>query len=545
MPEIDLGSIISDLTGNLIAGYLKTISENNTGTGITDTTGNLIAGYLKTISENLGSGSSSGGSSSSDNSAAIQEIKSSLAGKLDMISNTSNLTRIYIQTPQNAPTTPNTPSLMSASKSNIASDIVPIRGADGNIFVQTDKTKLVDNSAVPKSYVDQLFASSGGSGSSDASGAYKTYFLSVPYHYTSNANINFGTTINQYVAFIWFHEGNDYTTTWVWKYDYGVTSWLYSNDNVRVSDDPEWYFYSDRVRINTNALSPAYVMILPITNCSEVTCFLEGTKVLTEEGEKNIEDVTEKDRVGYYSRNNSKLQFDQVIIPLETGVCSEYEAYSFSDGTVLKIFGDDRIYDYDLDRNKSTREWKPGDRALKNDGTVVTFLGKETVTLDSPARRFHLITQNGCKCADGIRVGHDKGEVWHYLQRPEYSKYIPDNPSLVEKFKMYHKRYIAVKNYFYSEEFYEASREDRNNISSIRRSIDNHKKYLDDTDYIVIKYMDGALSEDEYLPVRDQRASARASINALESDLSAALTAFEARKKLLKTNFISHYVLES
>ena len=535
MPEIDLGSIISDLTGNLIAGYLKTISENNTGTGITDSTGNLIAGYLKTISENLGSGSSSGGSSSSDNSAAIQEIKSSLAGKLDMISNTSNLTRIYIQTPQNAPTTPNTPSLMSASKSNIASDIVPIRGADGNLFVPTDASKLTDNSAVPKSYVDQLLSSDGGGATScmaiydNTDGAYANRY----------ARITFPEQINQYAVILGDYKGDNGCLF----YDYGVITDL-RGSNIDSSLYPN--MTSDLVSLSYSE-GGSFVIVIPLAQTAKmvVTCFLEGTKVLTEEGEKNIEDVTEKDRVAYYSRNNNKLQFDQVIIPLETGVCSEYEAYSFSDGTVLKIFGDDRIYDYDLDRNKSTREWTPGDRALKNDGSVVTFLGKETVALDSPARRFHLITQNGCKCADGIRVGHDKGEVWHYLQRPEYSKFIPNNPSLVEKFKMYHKRYIAVKNYFFSEEFFEASKEDRNNISSIRRSIDSYKKYLDDTDYIVIKYMDGALSEDDYLPVRDQRAAARASINALETDLSAALTAFEARKKLLKTNFISHYVLES
>ena len=97
---------------------------------------------------------------------AINEVKESIKGdlgkKLNIISNTTDLTRIYIQTPKNAPTKPNTPSAISASKSNIQSDIVPIRGANGNLFVPTDPSKLTDNSAVPKSYVDNKLPNVGG-----------------------------------------------------------------------------------------------------------------------------------------------------------------------------------------------------------------------------------------------------------------------------------------------------------------------------------------------------------------------------------------------
>lgn len=97
---------------------------------------------------------------------AINVVKESIEGdlgkKLNIINNTTDLTRIYIQKPQNAPTNPNTPSAISASKSNIASDIVPIRGANGNLFVPTDASKLTNNSAVPKSYVDNMLPNVGG-----------------------------------------------------------------------------------------------------------------------------------------------------------------------------------------------------------------------------------------------------------------------------------------------------------------------------------------------------------------------------------------------
>lgn len=42
------------------------------------------------------------------------------------------------------------------------------------------------------------------------------------------------------------------------------------------------------------------------------------------------------------------------------------------------------------------------------------------------------------------------------------------------------------------------------------------KAELADTDYLCLKFTDGALSEDEYAPIRRQRTVWRAEINALQ-----------------------------
>lgn len=42
------------------------------------------------------------------------------------------------------------------------------------------------------------------------------------------------------------------------------------------------------------------------------------------------------------------------------------------------------------------------------------------------------------------------------------------------------------------------------------------KAELADSDYLCLKFTDGALSEDEYAPIRRQRAAYRAEINALQ-----------------------------
>ncbi len=42
------------------------------------------------------------------------------------------------------------------------------------------------------------------------------------------------------------------------------------------------------------------------------------------------------------------------------------------------------------------------------------------------------------------------------------------------------------------------------------------KAELAETDYLCLKYTDGALSEEEYAPIRQKRAAYRAEINALQ-----------------------------
>ena len=46
--------------------------------------------------------------------------------------------------------------------------------------------------------------------------------------------------------------------------------------------------------------------------------------------------------------------------------------------------------------------------------------------------------------------------------------------------------------------------------------INELKTYLTNTDYQAIKYSDGAISEEDYAPIREQRKQARAEINRIE-----------------------------
>ena len=59
----------------------------------------------------------------------------------------------------------------------------------------------------------------------------------------------------------------------------------------------------------------------------------------------------------------------------------------------------------------------------------------------------------------------------------------------------------------------------QSNISALQCEIFALKKRLEETDYKLLKYMDGVLSEEEYLPIKEQRQQWRDSINELEKQL--------------------------
>lgn len=56
-------------------------------------------------------------------------------------------------------------------------------------------------------------------------------------------------------------------------------------------------------------------------------------------------------------------------------------------------------------------------------------------------------------------------------------------------------------------------------IEQLRTEIAGHKQVLASTDYKCLKYTDGALTDEQYEPVRIQRANIRAIINDLEDQI--------------------------
>lgn len=80
------------------------------------------------------------------------------------------------------------------------------------------------------------------------------------------------------------------------------------------------------------------------------SCLVEGTKIKTIEGYKNIEDIDYDDLLETWSYDLGKIVYEYPIWIEKKSESDSYQETTFSDGTVLKTVGFHGIYNYDLNK---------------------------------------------------------------------------------------------------------------------------------------------------------------------------------------------------
>lgn len=274
-----------------------------------------------------------------------------------------------------------------------------------------------------------------------------------------------------------------------------------------------------------------------------VTCFIEGTKVLLrnkdtgEVTEKNIEDVQAGDYLAFWSPAKGRLTQTRAVVPPVVGECDKYHRLSFSDGKTVDVFGNQFFWEIDRDQLINWTQLVPGEsRVCTATGDIVTYTGSEEIVPAAPVRHYTLMTFKGRYLAGGIQVG-DKVELFYpRLTAPEYAEYWN---GLTEGDRNYFKRAWAQgmrrRNWRFSEEYEEATRELRAQYLAVKQEIAERQQYLDSTDYQTAKLAEGLLTEEEYAPVRAQRQTARDAINAARNTLNTLKEELAAAEQTVKT----------
>ena len=80
------------------------------------------------------------------------------------------------------------------------------------------------------------------------------------------------------------------------------------------------------------------------------SCLVEGTKIKTIDGYKNIEDIRYDDLLATWSYDLGKIVYEYPIWIEKEDVSDYYQKTTFSDGTVLKTVGFHGVYSYDLNK---------------------------------------------------------------------------------------------------------------------------------------------------------------------------------------------------
>lgn len=295
--------------------------------------------------------------------------------------------------------------------------------------------------------------------------------------------------------------------------DYGETT--YNFEIIPQNDD---YYIGDSSRYGL-------VSVNNIVNTC-VTCFRGDTSYITmsDRSKKLIQDVKQGDMVLSYDVGKREYCEAVVLANVKTGISSAFDTYVFENGATIDVYGGEplvfevggvlTIGDVrDLYRSHSEgddRRWV----LTHTDGAKARVIKKYgSVKCEKAIGRYMLVTSNGLFFVNGLLKGNKAGFISDYYR----SRHI-EVPANIESI-------LSQVNYKLAE-FDNGLEDDKVDAEVLRKMelkwgmIHNAKKYLDATDYKGRKFDEGALTEEEWLPIKEKRAEMRSLINEKEEEIN-------------------------
>ena len=251
------------------------------------------------------------------------------------------------------------------------------------------------------------------------------------------------------------------------------------------------------------------------------TCFIKGSKVKLANGSyKNIENIVPGDQVVYIT-DAGVTSTTTVVAPPHQGFCTEYTNYIFEDGTVLPIYKDQGIWCEEKQAYVTVLEWEIGWTTKKVDGTLTKLVSKELVTKTEGSEDFEhyfLYTYNGNYSVNEVLTCTDRIRALNaYLDAVAHGSTFTLPVYQVTKWK----KEIAIREHrihpLHDAAYKQIVNTIKKEIEANNVLINQNKKNLDNTDYKIQKYLEGVLSEEEYIAIKAQRQEWRDNINALET----------------------------
>ena len=123
---------------------------------------------------------------------------------------------------------------------------------------------------------------------------------------------------------------------------------------------------------------------------TETYCFVAGTKVLTENGYKNIEDIKVGDMVYSYNFDNNELELKKVIKLINS---KAQETYKMDIGNqTIEMSLRHELYIIDKGWTRAY-DVKVGDKMISSNNEVVTIRKIDLITYDTPINTYNLTVE--------------------------------------------------------------------------------------------------------------------------------------------------------
>lgn len=125
-------------------------------------------------------------------------------------------------------------------------------------------------------------------------------------------------------------------------------------------------------------------------NINKYYCFVAGTKVLTENGYVNIENIKVGDKVYSYNFNNNELELKKVINLINSEAKETYKM-DIGDQTI-EMSKRHELYIIDKGWTRAY-DVKVGDKMISSDDKIVTIKKIDLVTYDTPIKTYNLTVE--------------------------------------------------------------------------------------------------------------------------------------------------------
>ena len=298
-----------------------------------------------------------------------------------------------------------------------------------------------------------------------------------------------------------------------------------NNLTCRTEDGTTEPFINNGVRHDLNKIfyitfPEACRVLLYWEDDSLETCFIEGSDVCMADGTyKKIEDISLNDSVAFVDQETKQAGSAKVVMPPVVGTCNEYKQYVFSDGKQLNVYGDQRIWREDDSEYRYLSEFKIGEHTRDVNGNVIELVKVNYVTPNAPVKHIYLITDNCKYNVSGIMTAISEETKYDNLLLKRNKQYCPDEEQMHQMAKRVWRKRLNRTPWENPLGVRQINKE-KDGITVKTIEIDSLKKYLNDTDYIVMKHAEGVLSDEEFEYKKGKRQEARDQINNLEDLVS-------------------------
>ena len=144
-------------------------------------------------------------------------------------------------------------------------------------------------------------------------------------------------------------------------------------------------------------------------------CLTGDTLITLADGtQKRIDELTLSDKVLSYNPATMQLEADEITYTdsKEDKSFTEYTRYIFSDDTEIKTVHRHRFYNMEKQAMTYMDEWKIGEHAIKQDGTVVELISSELIK--ETVKHYTIFTKNQNYFANGLLSGNRYTESIHF-----------------------------------------------------------------------------------------------------------------------------------